>query len=84
MASLDRAGLLSEHWSGLSVDPLLVSVVTLLFVSFVSFVCAVRAAARHRRRAVAEESCSGEADGGSGTRRAGPLRVAIRICGWIK
>eukprot|EP00802_Teleaulax_amphioxeia_P016432 Tamp_16552.p1 GENE.Tamp_16552~~Tamp_16552.p1 ORF type:complete len:304 (-),score=23.50 Tamp_16552:435-1346(-) len=80
MASLDSAGLLSEHWIGLSVDPLLVSVVTLLFVSFVSFVCAVRAAARgwmralrarHRRRAVAEESCSGEADGGSGTRRAG-------------
>jgi len=81
MASLDSAGLRSEHLGGLSVDLLLVSVVTLLFASFVTFVCAVCTAARrallqstcdrNRHRAVAQESSSGEADGGSGTRRAG-------------
>ena len=81
MASLDSAGLRSEHLGGLSVDLLLVSVVTLLFASFVTFVCAVCAAARRAllqstcdrncHRAVAQESSSGEADGGSGTRRAG-------------
>ena len=40
MASLDSAGLRSEHLNGLSVDLLLVSV-SLLFVCFVSFMCAV-------------------------------------------
>jgi len=79
MASLDSAGLRSEHLDGLSVDLLLVSG-SLLFVCFVSFMCAVCSAARgallqstcarHRRRAVAQESSSDEADGGSGTRRA--------------
>ena len=76
MASLDSAGLRAELFG-----VLFALFVGLLLSSFVAVVRAVCAAAReawlrstcakHRRRAVAEESCSGEADGGSGTRRAG-------------
>jgi hypothetical protein len=76
MASLDSAGLRAELFG-----VLFALFVGLLLISFVAAVRAVCAAAReawlrstcakHRRRAVAQESSSGEADGGSGTRRAG-------------